>query len=172
MPEPETHSKALFYGGTMKTFSKCDSKALKKIFEHANENICDCGIKNSEDSTFVFQKENAICTFNLLDKNGFKNPLLNSCYYLSITLCGVTADGKSYIRPFDQAAAEKIIKAFFPQTNLVWEHSPYTTQGIAAYTHHFYQFVSLAYGKTPVLLQPKDMKELIENKYFLYGGGK
>lgn len=156
----------------MRTFPKCDSKSVEKIIEYAIKNICTDGIKNSDSSTFIFQEEKVICTFNLMDKSGFKNRLLNSCYYLSLTFCGITKDGKSYIQPFDHKRAAKIIKAFFPKTNLVWEHAPFTKEGAAACTHHFYLFVSIPYGRTPVILQADDMKELIENKYILYEGGK
>lgn len=156
----------------MKTFPKCSLKSVAKIIEHANKNICTDSIKKSDRSTFIFQEEKVICTFNLLDKSGCKNRLLNSCYYLSLTFYEITADGKIYIQPFDHKRAAKIVKAFFSKTNLVWEHAPFTKEGAASCTHHFYLFVSIPYGRKPVILQADDMKELIENKYILYEGGK
>lgn len=153
----------------MKVYEKCNGKAIKEIYKIANESIVlrsDC---NTDNNTFVFKDESAICTFRLIGETGFKSPLLKSCYTLSITFCGVTADGKSYIQPFSHERAKEIVRTFFfPEMPFVFEHAPFKKEGVSASTYYFCNFVSIPYGKKSVCLKEAEFKELLENNYVLY----
>lgn len=150
----------------MEIYEKCNTATIKQIYNTANEKI-------GSVQTFIFKDMSAICTFELIEKTGFKRSLLKSCYALSITFCGTTKDGKSYIQPFSHKKAKKIVGEFFSsETQSVFEHAPFKTQGVSSSTYHFYKFVSIPYGKTTVNLGDKELKELIKNNYVFYKPGK
>lgn len=151
----------------MKSYKRIDKGKIEKIKKIADKNICVRGKFHSEDFTYVFEEEGAICTFLLQTNNGFESPLLKSCYYLSLTFLGTTMDGKKYLQPFNHKIADKIIKKFFPETKSVWEHAQFTRTGSTAYTQHYCLFVSITSGKKTITLRPQDMQELLTNNYVL-----
>lgn len=152
----------------MKVYEKCDGSAIREIYKIADEKTATTE-NNTDRITFVFKDESAICTFGLTEETGFKSLLLKSCYALSITFCGVAADGKSYVQPFSHERADKIVRAFFyPEMPSVFEHAPFKKDGISSCTYNFYRFVSIPYGKKSVCLKEVDLKELLENNYVLY----
>lgn len=153
----------------MKTFEKCDGKAVKEIYEIADRHIVTPSEYDTDTLTFIFKEEGAICNFALRAETGFKSPLLKSCYVLSITFCGVTTDGKPYIQPFSHERAKEIVRAFFfLEMPFVFEHAPFKKDGISSSTYNFYNFVSIPYGKKSVCLKEAEIKELLENNYVLY----
>lgn len=150
----------------MEIYEKCNSRSVKEIYKLANES-------DATTQTFIFKDMSAVCTFELIEKTGFKSPLLKSCYALSITFCGTTKDGKSYIQPFSHKKAKKIVGEFFSsETQLVFEHAPFRAQGVSSCTYNFYKFVSIPYGKTTVSPGDKELKELVKNNYVFYKSGK
>lgn len=153
----------------MKTYEKCDGYAVKEIYEIADKHIVTPSEYDTDTLTFIFKKEGLICNFALRDGTGFKSPLLKSCYALSITFCGVTADGKPYIQPFNHERAKEIVRTFFVfEMPFVFEHAPFKKEGVSANTYNFYDFVSIPYGKQSVCLKEAEFKELLENNYVLY----
>ena len=152
----------------MKVYEKTNRKTVEDVYSFANNNAA-TKKRGSEDFTFILQDLGAVCMFMLRENTFFKNKLLKSCYYLSITFLGVDANGNNAILSFNTKKAKKILKTFFPESlKLLWEHAPFTTKGVAAFTHHFYLVVSIPYGRKAIILQPEDMKELINNNYVLY----
>lgn len=143
----------------MKIYEKCNEEAIREIYKVADENVIFPGDTIDNDKlTYIFKDVEAICTFRLVKDMGFKNLLLRSCYGLTVTFYGLTQDGKSYIQPFSSERAKKIVKKFFPETESVWEHAPFTDKGASSQTHYFYLFVSIPYGKKIVKLKPLDMQ--------------
>ena len=154
----------------MKVYEKTNRKTVEDVYSFANNNAA-TKKRGSEDFTFILQDLGAVCTFMLRENTGFKNKLLKSCYYLSITFLGVDANGNNAVLPFNTKKAKKIIKTFFPESlKLLWEHAPFTTKGVAAHTHHFCLFVSIPYGNKAVNLSPSEELELINNNYVLFSG--
>lgn len=152
----------------MKEFEKTTKKAILEMIDYANQDLA-TKKKRSDDFTYMLDDFGAICTFMLRENTGFKNKLLKSCYYLSLTFFGVTPDNRMYIKPFDHKKSKVIIKKIFPaHLKLIWEHAPYTTKGASAHTHHFCLFVSIPYGNKAVTLAPQDMQELVNNNYVLF----
>lgn len=167
LPEREAQRKSSFFGDCMKVYEKCDGKAIREIYKIADENIA--SKYDTDRLTFVFKDVSAICIFRLIADTGFKSPLLKSCYALSITFCGVTADGKPYVQPFSHKRAEEIVRTFFClEMPFVFEHAPFKAEGVSANTYSFYNFVSIPYGKKSVCLNEAELKELLENNYVLY----
>ena len=152
----------------MQVFEKCNDKAVKEIYKVANENIATPSNFDTVKTTFIFKEESAICNFSLRDVTGFENPLLKSCYLLSITFC-INENGNPFIQEFDHEKAGKIIKSFFGENlPMVFEHAPYTKEGASSNTYHFCLFVSIPYDKKTVALKEADYKELLKNNYVLY----
>ena len=154
----------------MKRYKSLDEKTVEEIKKNADSNICESG-SLADKFTYIFEKEGVICNFLLHDNSGFTSPLLKSYYYLSVTffeVVGIGKDRKVCVYPFQSEKAKGIVKKFFPETKSVWEHAPFTKDGIAANTHHFYLFVSIPYSKKTVKLQLQDMQELVNNKFVLY----
>lgn len=154
-------------------FESLNKKEIKVIKKNADSQVYELGKASSSDYTYIFVKESVICTFMLVpEAKEFKSPLLKSYYYLSVTFIGTGEENKITVQPFNSEHAKKIVKKFFPETESVWEHAPFTDKGATAQTHHFYKFVSIPYGKKIVRLQLQDMQELV-NKYFvLYEQGE
>lgn len=65
----------------MKSYKRIDKGKIEKIKKITDKNICVRGNFHSEDFTYIFEDEGAICTFLLQTNNGFESPLLKSCYY-------------------------------------------------------------------------------------------
>ena len=152
----------------MKVFEECNERAIKEIYKIANENIATPSNFDTQKTTFIFRKESAVCNFFLRDVTGFENPLLKSCYVLSITFC-VTGNGNPFIQDFNHKKAAEIIKTFYGDNlPLVFEHAPYTKEGVSSKTYHFCLFVSIPYDKKAVALKEEDYKELLKNNYVLY----
>ena len=152
----------------MQSYEKCNENAVKEIYRIANENIATPDFFDTQKTTFIFKNESAVCNFFLRDVTGFENPLLKSCYVLSITFC-ITENGKPFVHKFAHEKAAEIIKAFYGDNlPLVFEHAPYTKKGVSSNTYHFCLFVSIPYNKQPVALKKEDYKELLENNYVLY----
>ncbi|MDE7140293.1 MAG: hypothetical protein K2O09_06015 [Treponemataceae bacterium] len=153
----------------MKVYEKCDGSAIREIYKIADGNTTPPTENNTDRITFFFKDVSAICTFRLTEETGFRSQFLKSCYALSITFCGVTADGKSYVQPFSHERADKIVRTFFHlEMPSVFEHAPFKKDGVSSSTYHFYKFVSLPYGKKSVRLKEAELKELLENNYVLY----
>ena len=136
----------------------------------ADQNICISDKCDSEPFTFVLKKYSAICIFRLVTDNKFKSERLARCYQLSLSFFDTDKKtGKNYIVPFKHGAADKIIRQIFQKdTQNIWEHAPFTTVGVSKFTHHFYLFVSIPFGKQTIALKQEDMKELLANKYVMY----
>lgn len=60
----------------MRLYERADGNAVREIKMFAEANVCDSEKFSSEDFTYIFEKEGAIATFILKDKNGFKSDLL------------------------------------------------------------------------------------------------
>ena len=153
----------------MQVFEKCDNESVKKIYKIANENIATPSNFDTQKTTFIFKEESVVCNFFLRDVTGFENPLLKSCYVLSLTFCNMIENGKPLIQKFNHEKADEIIKTFYGDNlPLVFEHAPYKKEGVSSNTYHFCLFVSIPYDKKTVALKEEDYKELLENNYVLY----